>query len=458
MHRQMSQRRRSANNEKGDDVLFGVRALESGIEVEGVWISRPTTPETGSRQSSAGSLVLQRLQRRILDVDLEKGPAVSHERASSRSTTSSVRPGSSGGERGVSAERAPSSRASRDSSPSGPITKPLRTRHPPCSYSKYSSSPYIYRVSTTMSTLEGLEAIHKASTSLHADSSSGSSESSQGGNDNEPISASAPRLLNRPPAAVTKRRQQSADLDMLNSHRVSLAAEIGQLTPRGRKPGQSGDRSSTSLPASASTPTDQSDCFMVPHKLTQAPPPEGASSTNSLTTLKTDALPASIRRTSMPDVTPFAKFCQTAPPTPRPESSRPPSQASSSNVRPPSHCPSVYTSAPGSPIKPVPTSTTPSEPAEVELKRASFEKRQSRVIRGEGTGFEILKPGSLNPPPLAEHPMQRQRAVPPVSLHSGYQPRSTSADSRRKLQKKRRQSLDSQTSSDAGRKSRNSVL
>lgn len=30
------------------DVPFGVRAIESGVEVEGVWISRPNTPMPGS--------------------------------------------------------------------------------------------------------------------------------------------------------------------------------------------------------------------------------------------------------------------------------------------------------------------------------------------------------------------------------------------------------------------------
>ncbi|KAK5120522.1 hypothetical protein LTR85_006177 [Meristemomyces frigidus] len=448
LHRQMSQRRRPASNEKGDDIPFGVRALESGIEVEGVWVSRPTTPEAGSWQSSAGSLVLQQFQRkRSAEVDLERDLAHHLDRAASNSTTASARRGTSGFDRASSAERPPSSHASRDSSPDAVITKPPRSRHPPCSYTKYSSSPYMYRRSSTMSTLEGLEAIHRASTSIHADSSSGSSESSQGVNDNEPISASAPRLLNRQAAPVVRHRQQSADLDMLDSHRISLAAETGQFTPRHRKAGQSGDWSSTSLPASASTPTDQSNYFATRPKPPDISPSETTSPTNPFSTPKIDALPASIRRSSMPDATPFAKFCQTAPPTPRPESSRPQSDIQS-----------IYGSAPVSPITSAPTPPSSSDSAQAQPKRSSFEKRESQVVRGEGSGFEILKPGSLNPPPPVEHPMQRQRAAPPISLHNGYGPRSSSADSRRKLQKKRRQSLDSQTSSDTGRKSRNSVL
>ncbi|KAK4547448.1 hypothetical protein LTR36_001104 [Oleoguttula mirabilis] len=447
MHRQMSQRRRPTNTEKGDDIPFGVRALESGIEVEGVWVSRPTTPEAGSRQSSAGSLVLQQFQRkRSAEVDLERGSDQHRERSASKSTTASARPATSGHGRASSAERPSSSHASRDSSPDAVITKPPRSRHPPCSYSKYSTSPYMYRPSSTVSTLEGLEAIHRASTSMHADSSSGSSESSQGGNDYEPISASAPRLLNRQAAPVTKHRQQSADLAMLNTHRISLAAETGQLTPRTRKTGQSGDWSSTSLPASANTSSELSEYFTSRQKPPHTSPSESASPTNPFSTPKIDALPASIRRSSMPDVTPFAKFCQTAPPTPRPESSKPSSRSSSPRVRSQSDVQSIY----ASPTTPMPTQPQP--------KRSSFEKRESQVLRGEGTGFEVLKPGSLNPPPAVEHPMQRQRAAPPLSLHNGYRPRPNSADSRRKLQKKRRESQDYHTSSDMGRKSRNSVL
>ncbi|KAF2770979.1 hypothetical protein EJ03DRAFT_260465, partial [Teratosphaeria nubilosa] len=52
LHRQMSQRRRPQGEAGANDVPFGVRAIESGIEVEGVWISRPNTPDSQSGQSS----------------------------------------------------------------------------------------------------------------------------------------------------------------------------------------------------------------------------------------------------------------------------------------------------------------------------------------------------------------------------------------------------------------------
>lgn len=43
-HRQEMQRVGSSRRRKGPEVPFGIRAIESGIEVDGVWISRSNTP------------------------------------------------------------------------------------------------------------------------------------------------------------------------------------------------------------------------------------------------------------------------------------------------------------------------------------------------------------------------------------------------------------------------------
>lgn len=43
-HRQEMQRVGSSRRHKGPEVPFGIRAIESGIEVDGVWISRSNTP------------------------------------------------------------------------------------------------------------------------------------------------------------------------------------------------------------------------------------------------------------------------------------------------------------------------------------------------------------------------------------------------------------------------------
>ena len=173
-------------------------------------------------------------------------------------------------------------------------------------------------------------------------------------------------------------------------------------------------------------------------------------------THKIDALPAAIRRASMPHVTPFAQFCKMAPPSPRPRSHESNSSNTTQNGSIQSESQSILDSDPSSPI--MPASEGAAQLCLPPPKRTSFEKRASPVIRGHGTGFEILRPGSLNPSMPKENPLERQRAAPPISLHNASRPRSCSADSRRKLQKKRRQSDVSTASSNASRRSRTNLF
>ena len=461
IHRQMSQRRQG--NQGSNDVPFGIRAIESGIEVEGVWISRSNTPEPVSRDSSARSSLWNHVPGNDLEIDLEKQTLQrGHGRSTSNSTTATVRPPRSTFDCAVSAERSPSSQASADFPTERVIAKPPRSRHPPLSYTRYNGNPYILRHTTTSSTLEGLDAIHRASTSIHVgDDSNGSSASSNQSNqstdDSGPISASAPSLLTgqvRP----RPRQQSSSDFELLNSHRMSQAAEMGQLTPRGRRPGQSYsiDLTSAGRPARYSTSAERSDYFTLPTKTLPQTPGSG-SRTNPFSTPKIDALPPAVRRSSMPDVTPFAEFCKRTSHDARPESLRSSSRGSAQSSAQQSDSQSASDSAPASPIIPASEGA-----AEMKLpppsKRSSFEKRTPQVVRGHGSGFEILRPGSLNPPTPKEHPIERQRAAPPISLQNFSHIRSSSEDSPKKLQKKRRPSHDSTTSSDTTRKSRISLF
>jgi hypothetical protein len=73
-----------------------------------------------------------------------------------------------------------------------------------------------------------------------------------------------------------------------------------------------------------------------------------------------------------------------------------------------------------------------------ESTRSSFEVRESPVIRGHGSGFEILKPGTF------------RYSLPPISMHNG--PQSRSRDRGRKLQKRRRSSEDSNISMEERRR------
>ncbi|KAK0276766.1 hypothetical protein LTR35_010159 [Friedmanniomyces endolithicus] len=453
IQRQMSQRRRH------DAVPFGIRALESGIETEGVWVSRPNTPEGHSRESSAGSLMLKQYPRSYEDVDIEKSIPRVHQKARSRSPAIPGTRLSSHFGRTVSEERVTTSHTSRDFSPDAAIIQGARSRHPPLSFAKYSNTPHVHRYSSTLTSLESLEAaqrasvdaIRRASTSIHPDSPSSSEDSSHSGHDLEPISASAPLLFSQP-IPRPRMRQQSVDFGLMQTHRLSQAAETGQLTPRVRKPGQSRDSSVASIPAS-----QRSDYFAGRYQNPYTPLPEGALLTHAITTPKIDALPSAVRRSSMPDVTPFVQFCGTAPPSPKLVS-----RDTMPNARRQSDAASIYTSAPTSPViqgnrsSHSPSRTPPPVPGlesrTSDPKRTSFEKQPSTVIRGHGTGFEILRPGSLNPTlPVDEHPMQRQLAAPPISLHNTYRSRSRSSSAGsvagRRLQKKRRQSFGSTTSS-----------
>ncbi|EMD00709.1 hypothetical protein BAUCODRAFT_29069 [Baudoinia panamericana UAMH 10762] len=474
IQRQMSQRRRH------DETPFGIRALENGIEVEGVWVSRPNTPDSATRENSVGSLVLQQYQRRSGDLALHEQPPPIHTRDWSSSSSTSAGPPSSAFDRAVSAERLPSSNASIDSRyDGGPISRPAKTRYPPCSFTKYSNSPYAYRQSSSShSTLEdmeavqraSLEAIRRASTSIHEDRSN-SDDSVQNENDTEPISAAAPKLLTHQPSS--KPRNRSVDFEMMNSHRVSLAAETGQLAPRTRRPGRSGECTNVGLV----TNPEQSD-YSSQRSAALLSPVQSTSPTSPLSTPRVEALPPAVRRASMPDVTPFTQFCQSTPPSPQLERRRLTDlhsytttsaqyQGADTTVSLPSDIPAELPAA-------VPTMPARSPPISRALivhpasmapppERTSFEKRGSQILRGHGTGFEILKPGSLNPTlpfhllPANDGSHEKQHTAPPVSLHNAY--RSSRSRSRsssvgaagRKLQKKRRASTDSTASNETHR-------
>lgn len=413
VQRQMSERRRA-----GSEVPFGIRAIESGIEVEGVWISRPNSPE-GTREPSIASSKWDHGPRKDFIIDIE-----SQKSATNYDSGAAL-------DRAVSAERPSSSRTSRDSSPDFNMSKTARGRHPPLAYSRYTGNPALQQGSA-MGTLEGLEAIYRASGPMQAvgvfDSgmleerlgSSGSSNKS--GTDSESISASAPRLLNS-----QRTRQQSADLDL---RRLSQAAETGQLTPRTRRG------------YAVNNHENGPDYFHSPRTQSPPPPKTGRDSPTALWSSHIDNLPPAVRKSSLPDVTPFTQFCLTAPVSPL---SRPASPASSissigssSSISRPSD--REQSSRHNLPLAaPTPAKQTPPP-------RSSFERRDSTILRGHGTGFEILQPGTFSTDP-------NPRNAPPISLHnnSSARTRSNSADgTRRKLQKKRRPSIESNASSREG--------
>lgn len=112
-------------SETKDEVPFGVRAIESGIEVDGVWISRSNTPVGSSRSSI---MMETKLPRSFNNSQLEL-PQTAY--ASSRGSSQAF-------DRAVSAERIQSN-DSRSSSPQQPYAADGRGR-PAAGSSRYSTS------------------------------------------------------------------------------------------------------------------------------------------------------------------------------------------------------------------------------------------------------------------------------------------------------------------------------
>lgn len=133
-----------SSDPKEEDIPFGIRAIESGIEVDGVWISRSNTP-VGSSRSSMNEARLPRSDNSS-QLELPKAVQGSSSRDSSRAPSSAF-------DRAVSAERIPTN-DSRDSSPGRENPSSFRGR-PPVAYSSRYSNPNLTRNSTTLQALEG---------------------------------------------------------------------------------------------------------------------------------------------------------------------------------------------------------------------------------------------------------------------------------------------------------------
>lgn len=447
-----------STNEK-PDVAFGIRAIESGIKVEGVWTSPNSTPRQGSRNSSVDSAIREKPPRYDFDIDLEKQDI---RKGRSRSFSNSSIGTARTHDRAISLDRGTSAQSSRSTSPTeSPIARPPRSQHAPSSYVRYSCNPYLFRQSTSINTLEGLEAIHKASISINGQSrdyqtsgSDSSNQSSNSGNDVGAIAASAPNLFMseqpQPRPRPRPRHNTSTDLELLNKHRTSQAAEVGQLTPRVRREANL-SLDIKNLRKSSPNPTDsQLDYFSSPHR--SRPSSSAGKSPENPFSPVAESPSSSMRRSSMPDVTPFTHFCQNAP---LPQN-RPTSSDSGNGARRDSYSSermSIYETPPSSPILPASDGAAalnlPPQLTLPRLKMMSFDIRPtSQVLRGHGSGFEILRPGSLNPklpaPAMTTDSSDKSRAAPPISLHNTPRPqsrRSSSIESGRKLQKKRRSSV-----------------
>lgn len=434
----MSQKRRGPGVPRADEVPFGIRALERGVEVEGVWVSRGNTPEPSirneSRTSTSSIWDFMPTKTTVHDIERQEDKlqeqstsrSAKHGRELSESSISMMRPTSSHFSRPLSAEDLSTRPSSRNGIPKHDLPKPVRSKHPPPSFAKYSGNPSLHRQSPTVRTFEGIEAVHRASTYLKPDSRHGGSSSesctqSSGGSssssDSGPISSAAPSLLNHTPQ--TKSRHHSVDFELLDSHRQAQAAETGDLTPRTSRPTNSMDLHGYLSSRFAASGSGELGYFGPKAVTTISSTP--ASPSRDPSPAKVAALSAAARRTSIPDVTPSAQFVQNASSMPRRGSLQIPlaEMEKSPEVSKPSNMAGPPPDQVVKMASPKPKRTSMSEQTTDGAVRPSFEKerRASQVIRGHGTGFEILKPGSLPAAtPAMSPPPEKLYALPPISL------------------------------------------
>ncbi|GIZ39630.1 hypothetical protein CKM354_000300600 [Cercospora kikuchii] len=416
IHRHMSQRRRQ---QTANDVPFGIRAIESGIEVDGVWVSRSNTPEpTSSRETSISSMWLGAPRTDFaLDLEAQNGNL------------------SSGQTQFGQADELATDIVEHKAS---------RNQHPPSSYARYAGNSAILNHNMTATRSENAGTSNRASRAIANFDSTGSDSSNRASiypvshsNGIGAASISAPDLISLP----ARQRQQSLDLDLMQIHRMSQAAETGQFAPRARKANFGG-----SCPSSSSNSAKHSLRLRA-----RSESPVARPATEGKVPADQHQYPSAIgslseaaRRSTLPDVTPFAQFCRTGPPSPQLESRWPspsPTSSGSSSKRSTNDI-KAEPAPPSLNMAPTANETeiAPERTAQKHSSHSSSEKRESSILRGHGSGFEILRPGTFA--------AERQRSVPPLSLYNGMpQARQGSMDGPRKLQKKRRSSVESSTSS-----------
>ncbi|KAF1831493.1 hypothetical protein BDW02DRAFT_47719 [Decorospora gaudefroyi] len=368
-----------------DEIPFGIRAIQSGIEVDGVWISRSNTPVGSSR----ASIMSEKLPRSYTNSQLELPQPV----AQGSSRNSSRAPSSF--DRAVSAERIPTN-DSRSSSPG----RGHANDGPRCSNCHH-------HVSRNSAALYALESPRSAQTSgppsppTQAHTGPSSKESSRRTSDESDYMAIGQDVRAYETAYFRPSSQAPidprTDLELLRSHRLSHVAETGQLTPRVRKPGNSGEWASV---AENNVSTLNGVNYFMPQK-TPSPPlptitdPSDEVGVGSSTGPGHDGHAANQARQAVPLTESYAPNAPYYPDTYEP--------------RGPHHQYS-YDQVP------------------YEVNTQQNQERDSQVLRKVNSGFEILRPGTFQPPTPEELELAERRT------------------SHKKLQKKRR-------ASDASRKS-----
>ncbi|KAG9528729.1 hypothetical protein KCU93_g4163, partial [Aureobasidium melanogenum] len=384
----MVQKRRLMDD--GPNIPFGIRAIESGIEVDGVWISRNNTPAASIRETSSSSMSAYRpipqqsRQRSLTDVAM----TLTNNGTETSPFNSSVASSSRGQSRALSTDRSTSIGSIGSNPPSSP--EPVASssrRYPPHSYQRYEgSSSKHFRNAHTLETRvpTGMPTDPARIVSYHSSSSGSSRGGSSGSND---LPASYLDFA-RPPPVHSMSGNPAFD-DALQTHRMSQVAETGRLVPRSRRTGTSGDWTSSPLGAS------EVHNFSLPRSKT--PPPPGSSSSNN--TLNPFTTPVSENH-------PEVEF---------PEPKTPASESKSRR---------------GSGV--------------------SYTRPDPTVLRAVNSGFAVLKPGTLDAEAAAKDSAQGVAYHHARARSASFE--SNERRHSRKLQKKRRpsdSSRESQSSFDA---------
>lgn len=373
------------------EIPFGVRAIESGIEVDGVWISRSNTPVGSSRASIMSET---RLPHNFNNSGLEL-PQMSY--ASSRG--SSAAPSSF--DRAVSAERLPTN----DSRSGSPPNQVYQTRPGP-------SSP-VYGQSRNSTAMQNLERSGPPSprNAQFGESSGSSKKSSRRTSDESDYMAigqdvRAYETAYMRPASGLSPVDPRTDLDLLQSHRMSHVAETGQLTPRVRRPGNSGEWASV---ADNQVATHNGVNYFMPQKTPSPPlPPIADPQEEEAAGYASSHIAAAQQQDHQPS--------QISQGVPLQESYAPnaPYYPDTYQVRGPQHQLSYD-----------------EVPYEVQTMQ-NAQRPESEVLRSVNSGFQVLKPGTFAPPPAAE-----------MEMTDRHERRQSTG---RKLQKKRRSSGESRRS------------
>ncbi|KAF2866767.1 hypothetical protein BDV95DRAFT_598659 [Massariosphaeria phaeospora] len=352
-----------------EDIPFGIRAIESGIEVDGVWISRSNTP-VGSSRSSMTDFKLSRSHN---NSQLELPQAIHPSHASSRAPSSF--------DLAVNAERLPTN-DSRSSSPARLNPNDARGAR-----GSHMSNSHVLRNSATLQALEGGEPgpstprygnNNLQTSSANSRNSSRTSDESDYMNmaDSRPYE---PAYINPRQAPLTAPVDPRYDLDLLQSHRMSHVAETGQLTPRVRKPGNSGEWASVAdnirSPAEISTANGVD--YFVPQQKAPSPPPAHAAElpAPSASTLTQDGHVLNQAKQAVPLLESYAPRAR--------------------------YLPEAY-----EPRGPLNQLSYDDLPYEVETAQ---NQRDNQILRKVNSGFEILRPGTFQPPSPEEELAQEKR-------------------------------------------------